>query len=181
METKSESITNPMRNVKIEKVTASISVGASGEPLEKAKEILVQIVGQKVCNRPAKTTIKEFGIRKGEPISCLVTLRNDNASNFLKRALEAVENKLKASNFDEFGNFSFGIKEHIEIPGVKYDPKLGIIGMDVNVTLERLGYRVKRRRIRESKVGNRHLITKEEAMDFFQDKFGIEITGRVQR
>jgi len=180
METKPEPEINQMKKIRIEKVIASISVGASGEPLERAKQVLNQLTNQKVCTRKAKQTIKDFGIRKGEPIACLVTLRNDRASDFLKKALEAAENKLKASSFDGFGNFSLGIKEHIEIPGTRYDPVLGIFGMDVNVTLERLGYRVKRRRIRGSQVGNKHLIAKDEAMDFIQENFEAEITGRKQ-
>ncbi len=66
--------------------------------------------------------------------------------SFLKRGLEAVSNALKASSFDGNGNFAFGIKEHIEIPGTKYVPELGIFGMDVMGTLERPGYRIKRKK-----------------------------------
>ena len=175
MKNASESNINPMREIKIEKITINMSVGKSGEPLERAKKVLTQLTERKVCSIKAKNTIKEFGIKQGEPIACLVTLRRDRAINFLKRGLEALGNKLKASSFDEFGNFSFGIKEHIEIPGTKYVPELGIVGMDVNVNLERRGYRVKRQKIRRSQVGGRHLITKEEGMAFIQKNFGTDI------
>src|SRR3990170_6525886 len=136
---------NPMRELRIEKVTVNIGVGKSGEPLEKAKKVLNQITNRTPCSRRAKKTIKEFGIRKGEPMACIVTLRRDNARNFLKKALEAAGNKLSQSSFDRYGNFGFGIEEHIEIPGTKYIPELGIFGLNVNVTFERPGFRVKRR------------------------------------
>ncbi|MEM2936787.1 MAG: 50S ribosomal protein L5, partial [Candidatus Bathyarchaeia archaeon] len=119
--------------------------------------------------------IRDFGIRKGEPIACLVTLRGEKARNFLKRAFSAVDNKLLESCFDNKGNFSFGIKEHIEIPGTRYRPELGIYGMDVSVALERPGYRVKRRHRLKSKVGTKHVLTPNETMQLIKDEFGIEI------
>ncbi|MEM3506101.1 MAG: 50S ribosomal protein L5 [Candidatus Bathyarchaeia archaeon] len=166
---------NPMQNIRIEKVVVNISVGKSGEPLEKAKKVLTQITGQTPCTRRAKRTIKDFGIRRGEPIACIVTLRRNRAYEFLKKALDAIGNKLSESCFDHYGNFSFGIKEHIEIPGTKYIPELGIFGMDVCVSLERPGYRVKRRAYHRSKIGKKHLITNEEAMNYIHEVFGTEI------
>lgn len=166
---------HPMRKVRIGKVVVNVCVGKSGEPLEKAMKILHNLTGQKPCVRKARKTIKNFGIRRGEPIACVVTLRGERAIDFLRKALEAVGNKLKASCFDEFGNFSFGIREHIEIPGAKYDPKLGMIGMDVCVNLERPGFRVGRKRIKSSKVGRKHLISREEAVHFIKSNFGVEV------
>ena len=164
-----------MLKPRIEKVTVNISVGKSGEPLEKAVTILKQLTDQQPCKRKAKKTIRDFGIRKGEPIACLVTLRGEKARDFLKKTLRVIDNKLSKDSFDRYGNFSFGIKEHIEIPGTKYIPELGIYGMDVSVALGRLGYRVKRRRRAKSKVGSGHLLTAEEAMLFIKDEFEIEI------
>lgn len=166
---------DPMLKSKIEKVTVNISVGKSGEPLEKASKILEQLTEQTPCKRKAKKTIRDFGIRKGEPIACIVTLRKEKAKNFLQKALHTVDNKLSKDCFDRHGNFSFGIKEHIEIPGTKYVPELGIYGMDVSVTLGRPGYRVKRRHRARSKVGLDHLLTLEDAMLFIKDEFGVEI------
>jgi large subunit ribosomal protein L5 len=153
-----------------------MAVGKSGEPLEKAAKVLEQLTGQKPCKRKAVKTVRDFGIRKGEPIACLVTLRNVRAREFLKRALEAVDNKISWERFDNRGNFSFGIKEHIDIPGTKYVPELGIHGMDVSVTLFRPGQRVKRRHHAKSRVGAKHLLTPEEAIIFVKDEFGVEIT-----
>jgi len=166
---------NPMLKPRIGKVVINASVGKSGEPLENAAKILENLTGQKPSRRKAKKTIRDFGIRRGEPISCVVTLRGRKAEEFLRKAFYAVENKISEKSFDEFGNFSFGIREHIELPGTKYDPDLGIIGMDVCVSMERPGYRVKRRRRARSKVGSSHLLTREESILFIKDKFGVEI------
>ena len=166
---------NPMLKPRIEKVTVNVSVGKSGEPLERAMKILEELTGQKPCTCKAKKTIRDFGIRRGEPIACLVTLRGEKAENFLRRAFQAVDNRISKRSFDQLGNFSFGIKEHIDMPGTRYVPELGIIGMDVVVAMERPGYRVKRRRRVKSKIGRNHLLTAEESMLFVKDKFGVEI------
>jgi len=167
---------NPMLKPRIEKVVINSSVGRSGEPLEKAMKILEELTGQKPCVRRAKRTIRDFGIRRKEPIACVVTLRGEKAETFLSRALQAVDNRILRSSFDQYGNFSFGIKEHIDIPGTKYSPDLGIIGMDISVALERPGYRVKRRRRAKSKVGTEHLLSPDEAISFIKEEFNVEIT-----
>ncbi len=165
---------NPMLKPRIEKVTVNISVGTSGEPLEKAVTILKQLTDQQPCKRKAKQTIRDFGIRKGEPIACLVTLRKEKAKDFLKKTFRAVDNKLSKKSFDSYGNFSFGIKEHIEIAGTKYVPELGIHGMDVSVAIGRPGYRVRRRHRAKSKIGADHLLTAEEAILLVKDEFEVE-------
>jgi len=167
---------NPMLKPRLEKVTVNMSVGQSGKPLEQAATILQQLTNQKPSRRQAKKTIREFGIRKGESIACLVTLRNKKAEEFLRKALQAVDNKLSKYCFDRQGNFSFGIKEHIDIPGTKYMPDLGIHGMDISVSLGRAGYRVKRRHRVKSRIGKDHLLTADEAVLFIKDEFDVEIT-----
>jgi large subunit ribosomal protein L5 len=166
---------NPMWKPRIQKVTVNVSVGKSGEPLENAMKIIEELTGQKPCTRRAKRTIRDFGIRKGEPTACLVTLREERAESFLKKAFQAVGNNISKESFDRLGNLAFGIKEHIEIPGTRYVPELGIIGMDVIIALERPGYRVKRRRRIKSKIGRSHLLTVEESMLLLKDKFGVGI------
>lgn len=166
---------NPMREVRIGKVVINIAVGKSGERLEKAAKLLEMITGQKPSRRKAKKTIRGFGIYRGEPIAVVTTLRKKKALEILKLLLQAKGSTLKASSFDERGNVSFGIKEHIDIPGMKYDPEIGIFGMDVCVQLERPGYRVARRKRARSKVGKNHLVTKEEAINFFRNVLGVEV------
>jgi large subunit ribosomal protein L5 len=169
-------LTNPMLKPRLEKVTVNMAVGKSGEPLEKAVKVLEKLTGQKPRSSKAKKSVRDFGIRKGESIACLVTLRKAKTREFLKKAFEAVDNKISRGNFDQVGNFSFGIKEHIDIPGTKYVPELGIHGMDVCVTLARPGQRVKRRHRAKSKVGAKQILTPEEAMVFVKEEFGVEIT-----
>ena len=168
-------VQNPLRQIRIEKVTLNIATGKSGEPLEKAKKVLNQLTGRVPATKRAKRTIKDFGVRQGEPISAVVTLRREDASAFLVRALDAVSNKVKESSFDNFGNFSFGIKEHIEIPGTKYVPELGIFGATVHVTLERPGYRIRRRSIRPAKMSRSHYVSRDEAVQFITDNFRTQV------
>jgi large subunit ribosomal protein L5 len=165
----------PMLRPRIEKVVVNISVGNSGEPLEKASKVLKEITGQTPCKRRAKDSIRDFGIRKGESIACIVTLMEEKALEFLKKALPVVDNKVPARSFDAQGNFSFGIKEHIELPGVRYDPDVGIFGMDVCVSVTRPGYRVKNRRNERSKVGPKHVLRPEEAIAFVKETLGVDV------
>ncbi len=167
--------TNPLRVVRIEKVTLNIATGKSGEPLEKAKKVLTQLTNKTPTTKQAKKAIKDFGIRKGEPIAAVVTLRGKDAGEFLRRALEAVSNKMNERSFDDYGNVSFGIKEHIEIPGTRYVPELGIFGATIHVTLGRPGYRIRSRAIRPSKIGRNHYVSKEDAVKFMQNSFGTNI------
>ena len=166
---------NIMLKPRIEKVVVNVSVGRSGEPLERAMTVLEELTGQRPCVRRAKKTIREFGIRKREPIACLVTLREEKAQDFLKRTLQTVDNRIPKRSFDRHGNFSFGMKEHIDISGTRYSPELGIIGMDISVILNRPGYRVKRRHRAKSKIGSDHLLTPDEAISFLKEEFGAEV------
>jgi large subunit ribosomal protein L5 len=166
---------HPTLTPKIEKVVVNISVGKSGEPLEKAAKVLKDLTGQTACKRKAKKTIRDFGIRRGEPTACVVTLRKQGAIEFLKKVLPVIDNKLSREHFDRQGNFAFGIKEHIEIPGVKYDPEVGIFGMDICVSLSRAGYRVKNRRRGKARIGSKHVLTPEEDAVFIEDVLGLEI------
>jgi len=166
-----------MREIRVEKLTVNIAVGKSGEPLENAIQVLDQLTGKKPCRRKAHKTVKTFAIREGEPIACLVTLRGEEASTFLKSALEANNNRINLSSFDKDGNVTLGIREHIEIPGTKYVPEIGIYGLNVSISLERPGYRVQRRRLKRSKVGGSHKISRSEAIDFLKRGFSIEVVG----
>jgi large subunit ribosomal protein L5 len=163
-----------MLKPRIEKVVVNIAVGKSGEPLEKATKVLKEITGQTPCKRKAKESVRDFNIRKGESIACIVTLRGEEAIAFLNRVLPVIDKKISNRSFDRQGNFSFGIKEHIEISGVKYDPEVGIFGMDVCVSVTRPGYRVKNRR-NENRLGAKHVLTPEESIVFVKNTLGVEI------
>lgn len=161
---------NIMRKIKIEKITLNIGTG-NEENVDHATKILKELTGM----NPKLTASRKrnpFGGAKGKIIGCMITIRKDK-EGMLKRLLEAVENKIVTSNFDTNGNFSFGVKEYISIPGMQYDPNIGIIGMDVSVTLVRPGFKIKNKRL-PSKVGKKHLITKEEGIEFAKS-IGINV------
>ncbi|MCS6784453.1 MAG: 50S ribosomal protein L5 [Candidatus Caldarchaeum sp.] len=159
---------------RIEKVVVNCSVGEGGAKLEKAMKIIESLVGQKPEVRKAKKTIRGFGIHRGEPIAIRATLRKQAAVDFLRKALAAVNNRIKSSSIDKDGNFSFGIKEHLDIPGTRYNPELGIVGMDVTVHLSKPGYRVWKRAYRPSKVGKRQRVSKDETLEFLKS-LGVEV------
>ncbi|MFP3132772.1 MAG: 50S ribosomal protein L5 [Nitrososphaeria archaeon] len=159
---------NLMKRIYIDKVILHIGVGQAGEKLEKAKKVLQEITGQEPSERRAKKTIRDFGIHRGEKIAVMVTLRKKKALEILQKVLAARGNSVPLSSVDEAGNLAFGIKEHIDIPGIKYNPEIGIFGLDVIVNLARPGYRVQRRKRCRSSIGKEHRITKEEAIEFYR-------------
>lgn len=166
---------NAMRSIKIEKVTLNIGAGKDQSKLEKGLILLNAIAQATPVKTITNKRIQEWGLRPGLPIGCKLTLRKEKAVKILPRLLEAIEHKLAARQFDENGNVAFGIHEYIEIPGVKYDPKIGIMGLEVCVTLERPGYRIKRRRLMARKIPTRHRIKKAEAIEFMTKNFNISL------
>ena len=163
-----------MKEIHVSKVVINIGVGKSGDPVEKAKNALSELTGKTPSVRGAKKSVRDFGIHKGEPIGAMVTMRRTDATNFLRRIMESKGNVIKNSSFDNNGNISFGIHEHIDIPGTKYNPDIGIFGMDVCAALMRPGYRISKRR-NPSKIGKNHKITKDESIEFFKAQFGVEV------
>ena len=105
----------------------------------------------------------------------VVTVRGEDTTELIQKLLSAREKKIPGSSFDSRGSVSFGIKEHIEIPGIRYDPAIGILGMNISILLERPGYSVARRNRRTSRVGKGHLVSREEAMQYFKDNFGVTV------
>ncbi|HEV2390498.1 MAG TPA: 50S ribosomal protein L5 [Nitrososphaerales archaeon] len=174
--TEAETSEAGMRKISIGKVVINIGVGKSGEAVERARKVLEQITSQKPSPRKARKSIRDFGTHEGEPIGLVVTTRGqERCRELIGRLLIAREKKMNASSFDERGSVSFGLKEHIEVPGIRYDPEIGIWGMNVSVLLERPGYRVSRRLRKSSSVGKSHVVSKDEAMDFFKREFEVTI------
>jgi len=163
-----------MRKIRLEKLTINIGAGEAGPKLENAKKLVGMFSENKiVVTKTHKRTT--FGVAKNRPVGAKVTLRGEVAKEFLGKVLHSMDNRLNVSHFDENGNFSMGVKEYIHIPGMKYDPEIGIMGMDVCVTLQRPGFRVSRRKIRPRKIGKKHKITKEEAQEWVGKEFGVKI------
>ncbi|MDE1857769.1 MAG: 50S ribosomal protein L5 [Thaumarchaeota archaeon] len=166
---------NPMRKIGVGKVVVNIGLGKSGEAIERGKKVLEQVTGQAPAQTRAKTSVRDFGIHKGEPIGVVVTVRGDECVPLITKLLAAREKKLQGSCFDSRGSISFGIKEHIEIPGIRYDPAIGILGMNVSILLERPGFSVARRNRRTSRVGKAHRVSRDEAIQYFADNFGVTV------
>ena len=164
-----------MKDVKIEKVTVNMGVGQAGEELDKAVAILQKITGAKPAKTACRVRAPTWGIRPGLMIGAKVTLRKQKAETFLKDALRAKDNMIKEKSFDKTGNFGFGVKEYIDLPSIKYDPKYGIRGFDVLVTLEKPGFRVKKRKIGKHRIPVRHSVSKQAAIEFVKQKFGVVV------
>ncbi|MDP3765089.1 MAG: 50S ribosomal protein L5 [Nanoarchaeota archaeon] len=164
-----------MKNIRVEKITLNIGAGKDQTRLEKGLILLSTVANATPIKTITNKRIQEWGLRPGLPIGCKLTLRKEKAIKMLPRLLDAVENKLREKQFDNNGNVAFGIHEYIEIPGVKYDPKIGIMGFEVCITLERPGYRVKRRRLLARKIPSRHRISKQEAIDFMTKNFNTKV------
>jgi large subunit ribosomal protein L5 len=166
---------NPMKEIKVDKVTLNIGVGKNEDMLKKGLVLLKKLSGEVT---PVSTTtskrIPGWSLRPGLKIGCKATIRK-NTIELLKRLLVAKENILSEKNFDNQGNFSFGIPEYIDIDGLEYDPDLKIMGLEVAVTLNRAGFRIKKRKIKPSKIGKNHLITKNDAISFVTKKLGVEV------
>jgi large subunit ribosomal protein L5 len=168
-------MSNTMRTPVIDKVIVHMGVGESGQHLVNAEEILRTITGQTVVRCFAKRTLPAFAIKKKEPIGCKVTLRGQKAQEFLEIALGIVEKSLVKSQFDSLGNVSFGIEEHTDFPGMRYDPNIGVFGMDVTVVIKRPGERICKRRIATRKIPTNHRVTVEDAIVFLNESYGVEV------
>jgi large subunit ribosomal protein L5 len=164
---------NPMREIRIAKITLNIGSGKDEEHLKKGMKLLQKITSVTPVKTQTKKRIPGWGLRPGLVIGCKVTVR-DNTEQLLKRLLAAKENILSKKSFDNLGNISFGLPEYIDIAGMDYDPELKIMGLEAAVTLERPGFGIKKRKLNPKPVGKKHLITKEEAIDFIK-KLGVEV------
>jgi large subunit ribosomal protein L5 len=171
---------NPMKKPFLEKIVLNIGMGSGGEELEKASTVLETISGMKAVKTISKKNVKEFNLRKGRPIGTKVTVRGEEAGKLLKRLLIVNNNKILRKSFDNFGNFGFGITEHITIPGVEYDNVIGIFGLDVIGRIVRPGMRVKYRKKQKAKVPKHHYVSKNEAQYFLKSNYGVDLVDKLE-
>lgn len=164
-----------MKHIQVEKVTLNIGTGEPGDKLEKAKKLLNKISGMKSVPTVTSKRIPTWKIRPGLAIGCKVTLRRKKALELLPKLLQGADNAISEKKFDNQGNFSFGVKEYLDIPGLKYDAEIGVIGLDVSVTLGRPGYRIKRRKVKKRKIPLKHRVSKAEAIEFMKKNFNVRI------
>lgn len=166
---------NVMKEIKIEKLTLNIGAGRDEKVLQKAVKLLKNITGIAPVQTITTKRLAAWGLRPGLPIGAKITLRGEETTALVKRLLAAKENRVKPTWFDNHGNVSFGIHEYVDIPGVKYDTEIGILGLQVSVTLARAGFRVKKRKIRKSRIGKNQTISREDAITFLTDNFGVKM------
>jgi len=164
-----------MRDPRIEKVVVNIGVGEAGERLVKAQKDIEMVTGQKSVQTLSKTINRDLGIRKAMPLGCKVTLRGDSADAFLKKALNIREYRIPVYSFDKEGNMSFGISDYTDFEGMKYDPEIGIFGMDVSVVLRRAGNRITQRATARRKIPKNHRLQRDEAVQFMVSTYKIEV------
>jgi len=163
-----------MQQVLLDKVVVNMGLGAEPEEMKKGLLIMQLITGKKPCKTSTQARIPDWGIRPGSEVGIKVTLRDEDAMKFLKKAFVAKSNKIAERSIDKTGNFGFGVREYIDLPDAKYDPKLGIKGFDVLVSLKKKGYRVKLRKLMQTRVGKAQRVTKQETIDFVKS-MGIEV------
>jgi large subunit ribosomal protein L5 len=166
---------NVHRAVRVIKIVVNAGVGESGEARSKAVRVLEMVTHQKPVATRAHSTNRDFGIRKGQEIGAKVTLRGSVANDFLARAFEARDRQLDIDSIDRNGNFSFGIADYTDFTGMKYDPQIGIHGMDVAVEMGRAGYRIRQRRVQSRPLPRALRSTRDETRDFLARTLGVTL------
>ena len=164
---------NRWRTVRILKIVVNTGVGESGEPRSKAERVLQMIAKQKPVATRSKATNRDFGIRQGQEIGAMVTLRGALATDFLNRALEARDRQFDPDSIDRAGNFAFGISDYTDFPGMKYDPEIGIRGMDICVVMGRAGYRIRNRRVEPRAIPRAQRVSRDETRRFLAEQFHV--------
>jgi len=164
-----------MRQIQIEKITFNFGSGKDQGKLEKGMILIKHITGKDPVKTVTNKRIPSWGLRPGLPVGCKLTIRDNGVKDMIKRLLTAKKNTLTEKQFDNNGNVAFGLPEYIEIPDVEYNPKIGIMGFEVCITLKRPGFRIKSRRLMNSKIPKKHTISKEEAIDYMKKEFNIKV------
>lgn len=172
---------NPMKKPYLEKIVLNIGVGSGGEELERASTVLETIAGKTPVKTLSRKNVKEFNLRKGRPIGTMVTIRGEEAEKLLKRLLIVTNNKILRKSFDNYGNFGFGITEHITIPGIDYDTEIGIWGLNVVGRIVRPGMRVRFRRKNKAKVPSHHYVSRDETQYFLKKTYGVDIVEKIEQ
>ncbi len=165
----------PMFRPKINSIKLNLSLGMAGEPLNRGKAVLSELCGQTPVDTYSKQTWKKWNIRRGQAVGAKITVRGEKAYELLMKLFHANEYKLKSSSIDDQGNFAFGVSEHIDIPGMNYDPNVGIYGFDVIVQMKRAGYRVKDRSIKRNKIPKKQFLSKDETMAFLIKNYNLTL------
>ena len=169
---------NPMREVRLEKVVINMGIGDKEDTYTNAKTLIEKLTGRSSIQTRSKKRAPEFKIRKDQVIGAMVTLRGQGATDMLKRALDANNNTLYESSVAN-NSLNFGVSEYIYFSGVKYDPKIGMMGLNLNATFSRRGRRVEIRKRKAAKVAPEHRnIAPEDIRKYIESKFGAKFVPR---
>ena len=129
---------------KIEKVVINMGLGLDGAEskiLKASEEDMAKITGQKPIITKFKKSVANFKTRKGTNAGLKVTLRKDKMYEFLDRLVNIALPRIKdfrglsPKGFDNFGNYSFGVKEHIIFPEVSFDRADKVRGLDIIIVI----------------------------------------------
>ena len=129
---------------KIEKIVLNMGLGLDGSDakiLKTAEEDMGKITGQKPVVTKFKKSVANFKTRKGSNAGLKVTLRKDKMYEFLDRLVNIALPRIKdfrglsANGFDKFGNYTFGVKEHIIFPEVSFDRADKVRGLDIIIVI----------------------------------------------
>tara|TARA_Y100000590_G_scaffold183576_1_gene209177 strand:+ start:668 stop:1222 length:555 start_codon:yes stop_codon:yes gene_type:complete len=132
---------------KLKKIVLNMGLGIDGNDnkiLKSCEEDLGKITGQKPLITKFKKSISNFKTRKGSNSGLKVTLRKDKMYEFVDRLVNIALPRIKDfkglsyKGFDEFGNYTFGIKEHIIFPEVNFDKVDKIRGLDITIVISSL-------------------------------------------
>lgn len=167
-------MTNVMRTIRIEKLTLNIGTGKEKSTQERGVKLIKHLTGKDPVLTITNKRIPNWGLRPGLPIGCKLTIRDDSYNNLISKFIEAKNFSLPESCFDNYGNISFGIHEYVDIAGVEYNPEIGMMGFQITITLERPGFRIKRRKIHQSPIPKKHRISREDAMQFMKEQFKVK-------
>ena len=133
-----------MQVPKIKKISINQGLGAAVNDkklVQAGVDELTLITGQKAVSTKAKKSISNFKLREDMPIGAKVTLRGDMMYEFLDRLVNIALPRIKdfrglsPNGFDQFGNYSFGIKEHIIFPEVSFDRADKVRGLDIIIVI----------------------------------------------
>ena len=130
---------------KIEKIILNMGLGLDGNDskvLKSCEEDLAKIAGQKPVTTKFKKSVANFKTRKGSNAGLKVTLRKNKMYEFLDRLVNIALPRIKdfrglsPNGFDKFGNYTFGVKEHIIFPEVNFDKVDKIRGLDITIVIK---------------------------------------------
>ena len=136
---------NVMQVPRVEKIVVNMGVGdGQSDPrmMENAVNELTNITGQKASMRKAKKSISNFKLREGSNIGCMVTLRGQRMYEFMDRLFNVAVPRIRdfrgmsPKGFDQFGNYTLGLREQTIFPEVNVDAVTRVRGMNITFVVK---------------------------------------------